>query len=85
MSHLDDMGALIPEKGWPMQRLRMGWSLILFFFFETQIGRQLPLVIPILSFGLGVACLVSATRAIREWKLNAQIAVLVDALDRRPR
>lgn len=85
MTSATDVRDLIPEEGWPCQRLRMGWSLVLFFFFETLIGKSLPEIMPVLALGLGVACLVSAMKAIREWKLNAQIAILMDALDRSRR
>lgn len=73
------------EKGWPCQRLRMGWALVLFFVFEVTIGKQLPEAMPFMSLGLGLAFLGSAMYAIREWKLKAQIALIQDALDRRPR
>ena len=72
------------ERGWPCQRLRLGWALILFYFFETLIGQQLPLALPVMMLGLGIACLVSAMFAIREWKMEAQLAILQDAIDRMP-
>jgi hypothetical protein len=53
------------EEAWPVQRLRIGWSLVLFFFFETLIGKQLPLAIPYLSLVAGAGLLVSAMVAIR--------------------
>lgn len=72
------------EEAWPCQRLRVGWSLVLFFLFETTIGRQLPEVMPYLGLGLGLASLLSAMYAIRTWKLKAQIALVQDALEQRP-
>jgi hypothetical protein len=74
---------LDPEHGWPCQRLRLGWSLVLFFFFETLLGHKLPLVMPYLMLAMGVAMLVSAQLAIREWKLATQLAMVQDALERR--
>jgi len=80
-----DLRALIPEEGWPCQRLRMAFSLILFFFFETLIGKQLPAMLPILALGIGIACFASAMQAIQKWRLEAQLALIRDALDRMPR
>ena len=34
-----DVKDLITEEGWPCQRLRIAFSLILFCFFELLIGR----------------------------------------------
>ena len=73
------------DCGWPCQRLRVGWALVLFFFFERLIGQQLPEVMPFLMLGMGVALLASAMFAIREWKLEAQLALIQDAIDRMPR
>lgn len=73
----------IDERGWPVQRLRMGWSLVLFFFFETLIGKQLPIAMPYLALGLGLALLGWATLAIREWRMQAQLAMIQEVLDRR--
>lgn len=72
------------SEAWPCQRLRVGWSLVLFFVFEVTLGRQLPEVMPILALGMGLALLGSAVYAIRTWKLKAQIALIMDALDHRP-
>ncbi len=80
-----ELERVLPEKGWPCQRLRMGWSLVLFFFFEITIGRKLPNELPFLALGLGVALLASAMLAIRDYRLVAQLAVIQDALERRPR
>ncbi len=71
------------DAAWPCQRLRIGWALLLFFVFEVTIGHKLPLAIPILAFGTGLALLGSASYAIRTWKLQAQIALIMDALDHR--
>jgi hypothetical protein len=81
----EQVEALIAENGWPVQRLRMGWSLILFFFFETMIGKQLPIVMPFLALGMGLALLGWAMIAIRDHKQEARLAVIQAALDRRPR
>lgn len=70
-------------EDWPCQRLRMGWSLVLFFVFEMTIGQKLPQVLPILALGLGVASLVSAMYAIRTWKLKARLAIIQEALESR--
>ena len=70
----------ISEEGWPCQRLRIGFALILFYFFETLIGKQLGPVIAIVALGLGMACLASAMQAIKKWKQNAQAALIFDAL-----
>ena len=83
MTSFGDVESFIPEDdGWPVQRLRMGWALVLFFFFEMHIGRQLPQIMPFLALGLGVACLISAHGTIREMKLQAQISERVRAIDR---
>ncbi|MEQ9499080.1 MAG: hypothetical protein RIT81_19520 [Deltaproteobacteria bacterium] len=71
------------DEGWPVQRLRLGWALVLFFFFEVLVGQQLPVVMPFLMLGIGLGCLASAVLAIREWKLEAQVALIMNALDRR--
>lgn len=70
------------EETWPVQRLRMGWALVLFYFFEIHIGQSLPKMMAFLALGLGLACLVSAMTVIREMKLNARIADTVDSIDR---
>ncbi len=80
-----DMGNWSWDRGWPCQRLRLGWALVLFFFFEVLVGKQLPEVMPFLILGVGLGCLASAVFAIRDWKLEAQLALIQDALDRRPR
>jgi hypothetical protein len=77
-----DVKALITEEGWPCQRLRIAFSLILFFFFELFIGRRLPDLAPYISLALGIALLVSAMGAIRHWKLNMQLLLIQDAIDR---
>lgn len=76
---------LVPEQGWPCQRLRMGWSLVLFCIFELILGKQLPVAIPYMALGLGLACLVSAMYAIRMWRIEAKLLSVRGALDRRPR
>ena len=58
-------------------------SLVLFFFFETLIGKQLPIAMPYLALGLGLALLGWATLAIREWRMQAQLAMIQEVLDRR--
>ncbi|MCK6545110.1 hypothetical protein L6R52_04525 [Myxococcota bacterium] len=65
---------LDPERGWPCQRLRLGFGLVLFFVFEVTIGRKLPNVLPLLALGLGVGSLVSALFAIRHWLLTMKLA-----------
>lgn len=72
------------EEAWPCQRLRIGWTLVLFFVFEVTLGHQLPDIMPILALGLGLSLLGSALYAIRDWKLKAQLALITDALDHRP-
>jgi hypothetical protein len=79
-----DARGLVTEDGWPALRLRIAFSLILFCFFELFIGKRLPEVTPYVSFGLGVFMLGWAMNAIQEWKLKAQIALIKDAIDRRP-
>jgi hypothetical protein len=69
-------------ESWPVQRLRMGWALVLFYFFEVHIGKSLPQVMPFVALGLGIACLVSASLSIREMKLEAEIADRVRSIDR---
>jgi hypothetical protein len=54
------------EEGWPVQRLRMGWALVLFFFFETLIGKQLPQIMPLIALFLGAGLLISAMLTIRD-------------------
>lgn len=71
------------EERWPCQRLRMAFSLILFFFFEVLIGKKLPEPIPFLALGLGLVAFASAVSAIREWKLAMQLVLIQDALERR--
>ncbi|MBK6688451.1 MAG: hypothetical protein IPG45_28515 [Deltaproteobacteria bacterium] len=80
-----ELGSLIDERGWPVQRLRMGWSLVLFFFFETLLGKQLPIVMAYLALGAGLTLLGWASLAIRDWKMQTQLALIQEALDRRPR
>jgi hypothetical protein len=63
---LAEVNAINPDEAWPVQRLRVGWALILFFFFETLIGKRLPIVMPYLGLGLGLACLISAQMTIRD-------------------
>jgi hypothetical protein len=75
------MKDLITEEGWPCQRLRIAFSLILFFFFEIFIGKKLPEVMPYLSLGIGISLLVSAMDAIRKWKVAMRIALIRDALE----
>ncbi len=82
MDALSEMNPEGPEEGWPVQRLRMGWALVLFFVFEILIGRSLPQIMPILALAIGVVCLASAMMTIRERRLDARIAERVDALDR---
>lgn len=68
--------AVISEEGWPCQRLRMAFSLILFFVFERYIGQRLPAAMPFIALGTGFACLVSAMHAIQSWKAAAHLSVL---------
>ena len=84
MEHIENRAWERAEEGWPCQRLRVGWSLVLFFLFETTIGQKLPEAMPYLALGLGLASLLSAMYAIRTWKLKAQIALIQDALEQRP-
>ena len=69
------------EDGWPCQRLRLAFGLILFFFFELFIGRQLPFALAVIALGIGVASFVSAMRAINEWKLTARLTAVMQALE----
>ncbi|MCB9653415.1 MAG: hypothetical protein H6729_04685 [Deltaproteobacteria bacterium] len=74
------------ERGyerWPCLRLRAGFGLTFFFFFETLIGRQLPLPIPYLALVLGSLAFASAFSALRSWKLAYQVALIEDAVARR--
>jgi hypothetical protein len=80
MTSFGDANAIL--EGWPVQRLRMGWALVLFYFFEVHIGKSLPQVMAFIALGMGIACLVSAMTAIREMKLQAEIADRVDEIDR---
>src|SRR5687767_4264925 len=83
MARVSGMGELRPlEEGWPCQRLRVAFGLILFFFFEILLGKKLPEVMPILCLGFGIACLASAISAIRSWKMNAQLSLIQDALSK---
>lgn len=68
------------EEGWPIQRLRIAFALILFYFFETLIGKSLGFAIAIIALGTGIACLVSAMQAIKEWQDKARIALLQEAI-----
>lgn len=72
------------EEGWPCQRLRLGFGLLLFFFFEVTIGRKLPPAFAGVMLGLGVASLVSAASAIATWRQSAQLASILQALEQRP-
>ena len=74
--------ALVTEEGWPCQRLRIAFSLILFYFFETLIGKQLGPVIAIVALGIGLASLASAMQAIKKWKLESRLALIQQAIDR---
>lgn len=73
------------EPSWPCQRLRLGFALVLFFFFEVFIGQKLPDVMPAIMLGLGIALLASAALSIREWKLQVQLALLREALEKAPK
>jgi hypothetical protein len=70
MTTFDGVNPIDLEESWPVQRLRLGWALVLFYFFEVHIGQQLPKVLPLFALGLGVACLVSAMTAIRDARLR---------------
>ena len=52
------------DDRWPAHRLRTGWALVLFFVFETVVGRQLPATLTYSILALGVATLASAVYAI---------------------
>ena len=80
-----DVRALISEEGWPCYRLRAAFSLILFYFFETLVGKQLGTGVALLALGLGLACLVSAFQAIQKWKLKTQLTLVMDAIEKMPR
>jgi hypothetical protein len=73
------------EHGWPCQRLRLGFSLVLFFFFEVLVGKKLPPLMPFLMLGAGLGLLVSARFAIRDWRLALQLAAVRGALEARAR
>lgn len=80
-----DRSSLSLEEGWPCQRLRIAFALILFYFFETLIGKQLGPVIAIVALGLGLACLASAMQAIKKWKQHSQTSMILEALQRSRR
>lgn len=69
------------ESGWPCQRLRLGYGLLLFCLFEVTYGQQLPQALPFLMLGLGMTLLVSAFQSIRTWKLKTKIALIQEALE----
>lgn len=69
------------SRGWPCQRLRIGYALVLFFVFEVTLGRQLPLAVPFMMLGFGLALLVSAFQSIRAWKLHAKIKLIQQAIE----
>jgi len=69
------------EKGWPCQRLRMGYGLVMFFVFEVTWGRQLPEALPFVLLGLGLALLASAYESIRSWQLHAKIRLIQEAVE----
>ena len=69
------------EEGWPCQRLRLAFGLILFFFFETLIGKKLPEFMPMLCLGIGIASFVSAMNQIRTWQMKARIFLIQEAID----
>jgi hypothetical protein len=73
----------ISEEGWPCQRLRLAFSLILFCIFELLIGQKLPKAMPYISLGVGIALFVNAMAAVQKWKLAAQIALIQDAIEQR--
>ena len=73
--------ALVPEDGWPCQRLRAAFGLILFFLFETLVGKHLPELIPLACLGIGAAALVSAYGAIHTWRETAKIALVLRAIE----
>lgn len=75
--------SVVLDNGWPSVRLRTAFALLLFFVFETLIGRQLPTIMPGIALGLGSVFFVSAMAAIGQWKLAVQLAAAKDALDRR--
>lgn len=79
-----ELEARVDEEGWPCQRLRLAYASILFFFFEVMIGRHLPGAMPILALGIGIACLVSAMQAIREWQLQARLGLITGVRTRTP-
>jgi hypothetical protein len=69
------------EQGWPCQRLRLGYGLVLFFVFEVTWGRQLPEALPFLLLGLGIALLISAYQSIRTWTLKSKIRLIQLAIE----
>ena len=53
------------SEDWPVQRLRIGWALILFFAFEMIVGQRLPPVLAYIVLSAGIALLASAAQSIR--------------------
>lgn len=71
-----DIEELIPDEGWPCQRLRLGYGLVLFFAFEVLVGQQLPFLLAGALLGLGITLLASAMVDIRKWRLRAEVAIM---------
>ena len=69
-------------EGWPCQRLRVGYGLVLFALIELLLLGKLPTVLPFMMLGLGSACLISAWSAVRAWRLETQLAMIKDALSK---
>lgn len=74
------IGDVLESAGWPCQRLRLGFGSVLFFFFETLIGKALPIVLPFIILGVGVGALLSAFQAIRTWRFEARLALVRAAI-----
>lgn len=69
----------IPDlaSGWPRWRLRIGTALVLFSGFEVWSAGTPGPVLPAAMFGGGVALLVSAAFAIREWGQRTRLALVL--------
>ena len=79
MTNRESVDEIVNEEGWPCQRLRTAYGLILFFFFETTIGRHLPELLTFVMLGAGIALFVSAQAAIRDWKQEKSFRFIEDA------
>lgn len=72
----------IREDGWPCQRVRLAIGVLLFFVFEVTIAQQLPTIIMLPILGIGVGCAISAFYAIRSFKIEAEVDMIMDSIKR---